>query len=182
MKRIFLPFLFGAILSSCDRPTSTVTADSSDHAADDSIEAAKAEMEKISFNPATLFSDERAELIFGQPATLTDSSRSASALSDIYRCTYTAAAKDSKGKEGNLYFMFQEFNNVDSAKQSYASIKMSNEVHKGFEVITDLGNEAYFHSDDENFYFLMVRKGNRELRIKLKENFMKVGRAITEAM
>lgn len=104
--------------------------------------------------------------------------------------TFTADTVDPLGRLGNVYFMYQEFLELDSAISAYAAIRSSNSDHEGVEDIADLGDEAYFHSDGESFYFIMVRKGTKELRIKLnkitsgatKENFISVAREITESM
>ena len=32
-----------------------------------------------------------------------------------------------------------------------------------------MGDEAYFHSDGQNFYFIIVRKGEKMFRIKVNK-------------
>ena len=57
-------------------------------------------------------------------------------------------------------------------------------------MIHDLGDEAYFHSDGENFYFILVRKGLKMIRMKVNKitsntsvaEFNRVARKITEAL
>ncbi|MGV8093724.1 MAG: hypothetical protein AB2L24_17840, partial [Mangrovibacterium sp.] len=53
--------------------------------------------------------------------------------------------------------------------QVYASIKTANEGHEGIKILDDIGDEAYFHSDGENFYFILVRKGEKVLRMKVSK-------------
>lgn len=131
-----------------------------------------------------------AELIIGAPAHFTETGASDNNYKFGFNTTWMADSLDSLGRQVNLYFMYQQFMEPDSAIQSYASIKAANAGHEGIETLTGIGDEAYFHTDNENFYFIMVRKGNRELRIKLnkliptatKENFLTAARRITDKM
>ena len=53
------------------------------------------------------------------------------------------------------------------AKKAYADLKKSNAGHEGLLVISGLGDEAYFHTDQQNFSFILVRKGNKMMRMKV---------------
>lgn len=120
--------------------------------------------------PAVIFTLSDAEKILGEPAKLTDSV-SATTGQWIYQfnSTYTANSADTKsGKRGNVYFMFEEYHGLVSAKESYSSIKKSNEDH-GIETLTGYGDEAYFHTDNENFCFILVRKRNLMFRLKVNK-------------
>jgi len=106
-----------------------------------------------------------------------------------FKCAYTALAQDSRtGKTGKLYFMSEVYAGEDLAKTAYAEIYESNRRHEGVEIVPGLGDEAYYHSDGENFYFFLVRKDNRMFRLKLNkitsyssvEDFKKVARLITD--
>ena len=106
-----------------------------------------------------------------------------------YKCAYTALAPDSRtGKTGKLYFMSEVYAGEDLAKTAYTEIYESNRRHEGVEIVSGLGDEAYYHSDGENFYFFLVRKDNRMFRLKLNkitsyssvEDFKKVARLITD--
>lgn len=120
-----------------------------------------------SIYPQNLLTVSEAEKILGEPALLKDSSTTIKDDVITYSCSYTALSSDKKtGKTGNLYFMVEEYKQMASAKEIYASIKKSNEDHEGIKIINDMGDEAYFHSS-ENFLFIIVRKGTKMLRMKV---------------
>jgi len=137
------------------------------------------------------FSKPDAELILGEPAYLSDSSSSLhTGISEI-KLTYTANAKDqSTGKKGAIYFMIEEYDELIAAKNAYRGIKVANENHDGFNLLQDVGDEAYFHSDGENFLFILARKQNRMFRIKVNkitshtslEEFNRVSKKIAELL
>ena len=39
----------------------------------------------------------------------------------------------------------------------------------GIKTLKNMGDEAYFHTDNQNFYFIMARKGNRMIRMKVNK-------------
>jgi hypothetical protein len=117
-----------------------------------------------------LFSLSDAEKILGEPAHLTDSASATVKGVQRFNSTYTANTPDTKsGKSGNVYFMFEAYPAVASAKEAYSSIKKANEDHEGIETLTGYGDEAYFHTDSENFYFILIRKNTRMLRLKVNK-------------
>lgn len=120
-------------------------------------------------NPATLFTLSDAEKILGQPAALTDSGWTRDGNISTYRSTYTGKNKDQNGKLSVLYCLFEQHTSDSSAKQTYAAILKANADHEGIEERNDLGDEAYFHSDKENFCFIFIRKGNRLIRMKVNK-------------
>ena len=123
-----------------------------------------------SIHPRNLFTLADAERILGEKAHLTDSASAIEGDVATFKCTYIANSKDPKtGKTGVIYVMFEEYAKVSSAKKVYSSIKTSNENHEGVKVLHDLADEAYFHSDGENFYFILVRKGGKMLRMKVNK-------------
>jgi len=71
----------------------------------------------------------------------------------------------------------------------YHDIKTANEDHEGITTLTDLGDEAYFHTDSENFYFIMVRKGvivfnmkvNKITSLTSRDEFNNVAQVITDS-
>src|SRR5687768_1315488 len=116
-----------------------------------------------------LFTLEDAEKIVGEPVHWSDSSTSYSRRGITYQSSYEADEKDSKSKKtGNVYFLVTKFENIDSAKQEYVSIMEANRKN-GIEELKDLGDQAYFHTDKENFYFIMVQKGYYSFRIKVNK-------------
>jgi hypothetical protein len=131
-----------------------------------------------------------AEKILGEPASLTDSATSAGKDVFTYSCAYTANAKDPKSeKTGNVYFLIQRYERLPSAQNRYTSTRKANENH-GIEDLAGVGDEAYFHTDKENFYFVMVRKGATVLTMKVNkitsttslDAFHSVARKITDAL
>ncbi|WP_276131631.1 hypothetical protein [Polluticoccus soli] len=117
----------------------------------------------------TLFSLADAERILGEPARLSDSATSVVADTLIFQNTYTAIAADKKsGKTGNIYFMYEQYNDASTAHRLLAYYKTANEKN-GAQTVTGIGDEAWFHTDGQNFYFIMARKGNKAIRMKVNK-------------
>jgi glycine betaine/choline ABC-type transport system substrate-binding protein len=111
-----------------------------------------------------------AEKILGEPAHLTESSSIGTGEVSAYRYAYTANSIDQKsGKTGVIYFLLEKYNNISAAQKKYSDIKIANQNHEGVKVLHDLGDEAYFHSDGQNFYFIMVRKGEKVFNMKVNK-------------
>jgi hypothetical protein len=124
-----------------------------------------------------------AEKILGQPAHLTDSSSYWTYVAYTFQNTYTAnKAEDGTGKTGAIYFIFQEFARIEDAIEDYAFIREGNRNNSGFEDLSNLGDEAYFHSDSENFLFILIRKSNRSFRLKVNKITAKTSRAEFDAV
>jgi hypothetical protein len=146
---------------------------------------------KTIIHPRDLFTLSDAEKILGESAHLSDSvSKTAKGISQ-FNSTYTANAADKKsGKTGNIYFMFEEYPDVASAHEAYASIKKANADHEGIETLNDYGEEAYFHTDNMNFNFILVRKNNKMFRLKVnkltpttsREEFKTISKQIAEVI
>ncbi len=106
-----------------------------------------------------LLSLREAEQILGQHAHLSDSIHSPGVSVLSWELVYTADSVDEKtGQTGHVYFMHEEYETVEDAQRTYVDIKKANEKHEGFSVVQGMGDEAYFHSDSENFMFILVRK------------------------
>lgn len=142
-------------------------------------------------DPQNLFTISEAEKILGEPAHLSDSSTVISEKEKIYKCSYTADSTDKKsGKTGVIYVLFEEYNQLSDAEEKYSSTKKANENHEGIKTLDELGDEAYFHSDGENFYFIMARKGKNVLIMKVNkttgftslDEFNKVAKKIIESL
>jgi hypothetical protein len=111
-----------------------------------------------------------AEKIMGEPAHLTDSVNSNKGSYRLYRSGYKANEEDPKTKKtGAVYFLIEQFGHDSMAHNKYAAIKKANDGHNGIRVANDIGNEAYFHSDGQNFYFVMARKGNKVFNMKVNK-------------
>jgi len=154
------------------------------------VEASNDGLVQDSKTPAGLFTLPDAIRILGEPAHLSDSSTTTNAGILTYRCSFTANSKDEKsGKTGVVYLLFEHYNQVDSAKKKYTFIKTANKDH-GITVLHDLGDEAYFHTDKTNFYFVMARKGRKVFNMKVNkitsstslDEFNKVAKQITDAL
>lgn len=136
----------------------------------DTARESKMNQPQSSIYPGNLFTKSDAEKILGEQAHLTDSSSKMKVDTLEYKCAYTANSKELKtGKTGVVYFLFEQYASVSSAQKAYSSIKTANENHEGVKVLYDIGDEAYFHTDGQNFYFILVRKGEKMFRIKVNK-------------
>jgi len=116
-----------------------------------------------------LFELADAERILGEPAHLKDTSLTVRDDATEYQSAYTADAEDTKThKTGTVYFMVEDFKETNTAGQVYTSIRKANQDN-GIEILEGLGDEAYFHSDNENFMMIMARKANKVIRLKVNK-------------
>ncbi len=118
-------------------------------------------------SPQELLKLTDAEKIMGEAVHLADSSTKNEQGIVSYRCGYKANAVTGD-RPGAVYFLFQHYDQVANARQRFTSTKTSNES-LGVETLTGLGDEAYFHTDKEHFYFIMVRKDNRVFNLKVNK-------------
>lgn len=86
----------------------------------------------------------------------------------ILRCSYTALEKVN-GHDTNLFLVVELTKDEAAARAIYSSLKKANEDLLGLEEISGLGDEAYFHTDGENFYFILARKGSKIVRLKMNK-------------
>ena len=136
----------------------------------DTIPTTKLPGQNNSFFDRVYFSKSDAEKILGDSAFLSDSSSLIKKDTLERKTAYTALSKDQqKDKTGVVYFMIEQYSREASAKNAYNSIKVANENYEGIKTLHDMGDEAYFHSDGRNFYFILVRKGNIMFRIKVNK-------------
>jgi hypothetical protein len=111
-----------------------------------------------------------AKKIMGEPVQLTGNTFTKKGDTLEYRCDYTAIAQDAiTSKTGKLYFMYEKFKGVAAAANAYNAIYQANRRHKGVEVVSGLGSEAYYHSDQTGFYFFLVRKNEKMFGLKLNK-------------
>ncbi len=117
-----------------------------------------------------LLSLEEAEKILGQKTILKEKNLKIENDVLIYNINYIATTKDSKTeKTGSIYFMYEKYDTIETAKKSYLEIKKANQTHERLKILENTGDEAYFHSDKENFYFVLVRKDEKMFRIKVNK-------------
>jgi len=121
-------------------------------------------------NPAHLFTKADAEKILGEPAQLDDSATIINKDAVQYKSSYIANAKDPKtGKTRGIYYLFERYNNATTAHEVFTTFKEGNQNSEGFSILHEMGDEAYFHSDGENFHFIIVRKGKNMFRLKVNK-------------
>ncbi len=119
---------------------------------------------------STLLTLSFAERIMGEPGKLTCNMFTQKGDTLEYRADYTAVSPDQvTGKTGKLYFMFEVYSSIAAVKNAYTSIYQANKGHAGVEIVPGLGDEAYFHTDGSNFYFFLVRKNEKMLRLKVNK-------------
>jgi len=119
-----------------------------------------------------LFSMEDAERILGEKVIFSDSSTNYANGVLRYQWSYRGIVegklKKYNKREANIYGLIELYDKLPDAERKYTSIKTANEYH-GIEVLEDLGDEAYFHTDTVNFYFVMVRKGKYVFNMKVSK-------------
>lgn len=170
LKKFFYLITVILTISGCGQPGNNEDQQEQKQSITDISSEAKMDQPPNSIPPHNLFTKSDAEKILGEQALLTDSSTTAKRDTLEYKCAYTANAKDQKtGKTGVVYFLFEHYTYDSSAKKTYSSIKTANENHEGVKILHDMGDEAYFHSDGKNFYFILVRKGKKMFRIKVNK-------------
>src|SRR4030095_1736312 len=197
--RIHLKFIFGFIgiismMLACHSPSNTgddEQSQSKGQSLPDSNIIAVNQPREISIRSVDLLSLSDAKKILGENAHVSDSSASEANGQLTVKRTFTADNVDLETrKKGNIYFMFEHFDQDSSAHKIYSDIKKANEGHPGIMYLSGVGDEAYFHSDGENFYFVLVRKDSKLLRMKLskitshssKAEFLNVTRKIVADM
>lgn len=111
-----------------------------------------------------------AKMIMGEQVKLTGNTFIKKGDTLEYKCDYTAISQDAiTSKTGKLYFMYEIYDGIAAAANAYGSIYQANSKHKGVEIVSGLGNEAYYHSDQTGFYFVLVRKNKKMFRLKLNK-------------
>jgi hypothetical protein len=142
-------------------------------------------------SPQNLFTIADAELILGEKAHFVDSSSAQKTGLFEYKSSYSAVHTEGGAeKSRNVYFMFEDYNEAAEAQKTLNGFKESNKNHKGFSLVKDLGDDAFFHTDSHNFYLIVVRKGKKMFRIKAHklskntslEAFNGVAKRITETL
>lgn len=110
----------------------------------------------------SFFTQISAEKLLGEKATAVDSEESKDDGSRRWNCTFTG-----ESGRGKIYFGLFKDAGEEAARAEFQKIRVSNQKHEGFEDWPGVGDEAVAHTDGKNFHFVMVRKGDRTIRIKL---------------
>ena len=125
---------------------------------------------KIQAQSYPLLSKGDAEKILGQPAHLIMSKAETKDSIVNYRCTYTVNNTGAPaGKESNLYYLLEEYQNKGAAGKSFRHLVTANERMPGFYLLPGYGDEAAIQTDSTNFQLIMVRKSDRILRMKVNK-------------
>ena len=172
MKISFYLITTFLIILGCDPSTTLGNKQKQEHeqSTPDNVTDSILNQSRWSTNPNNLLTLSDAEKILGEQSSLTDSSSTIKEDVLTYLCAYTANSKDQKtGKTGAIYFLFEQYDEISSAQKKYSSIKVANENHEGIKIINDIGDEAYFHTDGQNFYFIMVRKDEKVFNMKVNK-------------
>lgn len=121
-------------------------------------------------SPSYILTLQEAQSILGEPAHIKESSDSTKAGVREYKSSYEANAIDvATNKIGMLYYIYEDYKSEAAAKKTYTDIKVGNQRSQGFETLSNLGDEAYFHTDKSNFQFILARKGNKMIRLKVNK-------------
>ena len=190
MKLVKLAFIVSASLglwlvftNFWSQPSTISVNDKEKQSPRDMVKTPDANRPLTSIDPINLFTLPDAEKILGEPAHLTDSGSttkgvaskyavndSVSAIkkeASTYRCAYKANAKDKKtGKTGIVYFLFEQYPQVSSAKIVYSYYRRANENNPGFKELHGLGDEAWFGNSP---LFVYVRKGDKLFVMKVNK-------------
>lgn len=114
--------------------------------------------------------NEEASRILGEPCHETATESTSQAFGHQFKSTFTAKSSSEKqSKTVALYYMFESYKDETSAKNAFAIFRESNEDSKGFELLNNLGDEAFFHTDNENFCLTIARKNNELIRLKVNK-------------
>ncbi|MCP9761334.1 hypothetical protein [Lacihabitans soyangensis] len=108
---------------------------------------------------------QEAERILGETCQLIESGNETKVGGHKYKSTHIGSSNANHA----LYFIFESYESELSANKTFDEFKMSNQTSSGFEKIEDIGDEAFFHTDKENFGLVIARKGNEIVRLKVNK-------------
>jgi len=104
-----------------------------------------------------------AEKILGFTAHQTENSTVSENNVVQHKCSWKATQDD---LNSSLYYIDEQHDNAESAHKVFEGIVVSNQNNSG-QSRPEIGDEAWLHSDGTNFCLLMVRKGNKIIRMKV---------------
>ena len=152
MKQVTIVLVFLLLAGACGSPTE-----------DDTNVA----VSTTDLSPEVLTLEDVTQII-GAPAHRSSCNTSTSDSCLVCNCEYAADSLDSQGKQATLYYLYTEYRDKDAAAASYNQISKDN-LHNGVQDLEMIGDAAYFHTDYANFYYGMILKNSREVRIKLSK-------------
>jgi hypothetical protein len=125
---------------------------------------------KIVWDPPMNITKEEVEQILGEASSVGTEQSYLQNEVKAYMVAYTALTKDTvTDRLGNIYYMIEQYPTLELAHREYDSIRKGNEHAEGFKLLSGVGDEAYFHSDQKNFLFLLMRKNLYLLRLKVNK-------------
>jgi len=110
-----------------------------------------------------------AERILGLPAKETDHLSKEKDGVSRFECTFTATENADANRISHLYYVYEQYKNAASAHDVYQGILSANNGMSGQKQLDRLGDEAWLHTDSENFELLIFRKNNHMVRMKINK-------------
>jgi hypothetical protein len=120
--------------------------------------------EKAVFSGHKLTTQE-AQRILGETCHLKESGNEEKIGGHRYKSTHIGNSSSNHA----LYFIFESYEDELTAKKIFEDFKNSNHSLEDFEMINNLGDEAFFHTDKANFGLVIARKGNEMVRLKVNK-------------
>lgn len=113
---------------------------------------------------------QEAQQVLGESCLLKEEASSVTDGGHKYTSTYLSNSSDEKsGNVIALYYSFESYKDEAAASALFKTFKDSNRYADGFELMDNLGDECFFHSDNQNFYLIVARKGNELVRLKVNK-------------
>lgn len=108
---------------------------------------------------------QEAERILGETCQIKESGNETKNGGHKYKSTHIGSSNTNHA----LYFIFESYESELSADKIFDGFLVSNQSFNGFEKIENIGDEAFFHTDKENFGLVIARKGNEIIRLKVNK-------------
>ncbi|MCX2454183.1 hypothetical protein OQX61_23130 [Pedobacter sp. PLR] len=110
------------------------------------------------------------EKILGQSAGLTDQKKEIKDNLIKRSLTYTSLENEPEtNRTVNLNYILTKYADSTLARNAYDDVLKSNHNMSGQTSLIGIGNEAWYHSDNENFSVIIVRKGDKLLLMKINK-------------
>ena len=106
-----------------------------------------------------------AESILGEPCIQMDKQSTAENGGHQFKTSFVAKSND----KAVLYYMFESYQSKEEANKKYDEFYYGNAGLSGFEKVENLGSEAFYQRDEQNFSLLIARKDNEIVRIKVNK-------------
>ncbi|MEP7235067.1 MAG: hypothetical protein ABI778_07205 [Ignavibacteriota bacterium] len=124
----------------------------------------------------------------GEPLRLNDSSSGYDGGARYYKCSYFTLSTDTN-KVGRFYYMYEEYDKESDAHNVYQGFKIANEKNSPLKALS-FGDEGYYQGPPGPPPYILVRKGDKMLRLKINrstsntslETFMAVAKTLTDQL